>query len=199
MEEWLEPLTSLDAPTRTLCVALVFIVANALFIPATFLSLVTGFLLPFPLALGLASSCRSFVAFMCSFLARRFLHEPVQAWSLQHHFIHRIQKAFGQEGWRSIFLLRLSPIFPSGPTNYLLGLMPISLGAIFFGTLLGTLPNTLICVAAGSGLASLAQVEDFELWHSDRAPTLLALGLVATLILLWRLRRAYRQSGSPAS
>ena len=61
-------------------------------------------------------------------------------------------------GWL-VLLLRLSPIFPFGPTNYALGLTGVSAGHFALGTGLGMVPGMWILLVAGAAGRGLLTAE----------------------------------------
>ncbi len=189
MEDLVEYLNTFPVITRAAIALGIFVAANALFFPATVLSVACGFLLPLPLAIPIAMFARSITAVLCSASSRYLLRRWATTGIAERKNLAKIEQALSQEGWRGIVLLRLSPILPSGPSNYLLGLTRIPLPSIFLGTLVGTLPNTLLCTVAGSGLIALAEIRKFRLLSSQKGQILIVVGLLATALLVWRLWR----------
>ncbi len=176
---------------------MVFCLANAAFFPATILSVACGFLLPLHIAIPIAMVCRSLTAFGCSFLSRYFLRTRWQTWSNPLGPAARTFEVMSLEGIKGVILLRLSPAFPSGPSNYLLGLTTIPLPSIFAGTMLGTFPNTLLCTLAGAGLGTWAEIRGFRWTDSEGGFLLLGLGVGATVLLIWQVRRRWVKRSDP--
>lgn len=95
----------------------------------------------------------------------------------------RLGKAHVGTATLAVALLRMSPLFPFVPTNYLLGLTSIDGRAIFAGTFLG-------CLLPQAALVSAGVVGASALGGSIRVPPkLAALGAVATVGSLWLLSR----------
>ncbi len=92
-----------------------------------------------------------------------------------------IDQAVGNEGFKIVALLRLSPIFPFNALNYLLGLTRVSLGN-YVAASIGMIPGTLLFVYYGKVLGDVAALAGGA--DVDRGPeyyAVLGLGLVATL------------------
>ncbi len=56
----------------------------------------------------------------------------------------------GARGWRAVAGLRLIPVIPHALANYVLGLTPLRFAGYAFGSLLGQLPLTIVCVDLGA-------------------------------------------------
>lgn len=92
-----------------------------------------------------------------------------------------------QGGWRAVAMLRLVPVLPHSPTNYLLGLTSLGTADFALGSLLGQAPMTFAFVQFGVGSAQAITDRPGWLW-----PTLLG----ATILLLSMLPKFWqRMSG----
>jgi uncharacterized membrane protein YdjX (TVP38/TMEM64 family) len=96
--------------------------------------------------------------------------------------------ALAREGWRLVCLIRLSPVMPFAPTSLALGASAVALRDYVLGTL-ASLPALFAYVALGA----LGQGGGHLLTGGGPAEWLrlgmLGAGGVATLFLMWRLRR----------
>lgn len=61
-----------------------------------------------------------------SFLAARWLVGQPLADSFEKKWASKVQEEFEQNGWKFVAFVRLNPIIPTGPLNYLLGLTSLS-------------------------------------------------------------------------
>jgi uncharacterized membrane protein YdjX (TVP38/TMEM64 family) len=100
---------------------------------------------------------------------------------LAHHSkIQSLDRMIGDDGWKVVCLLRVSPVMPFSATSYLLGLSRIGHGAYIIGTL-ASLPALLGYVAmgalTGAGLSAWLHGESSIRW------LLLGFGGVATIAL----------------
>jgi hypothetical protein len=70
-----------------------------------------------------------------------------------------IDAAIQDEGWKVVFLLRLSPLIPFNLLNYFLGLTPVRIFPDYFlATFVGMLPGCAMFVYIGSTLGAVADV-----------------------------------------
>jgi uncharacterized membrane protein YdjX (TVP38/TMEM64 family) len=125
-------------------------------------------------------------------------NERVERWIQRKPSFVAVDKAVARQGWKIVFLTRLSPVFPFNFQNYAYGLTSVSFGQYVLASWIGMIPGTFLYVYLGtlgrSGLeaASGAGVETYRL-------ALQAVGLLATLgvtILITRTaKRALREAG----
>jgi uncharacterized membrane protein YdjX (TVP38/TMEM64 family) len=98
----------------------------------------------------IGASIGSVVAF---YLARLLFGRP-----LVRHFDNRIvammQQEFDAKGWRYIAFLRLNPIFPTGPLNYVLGLTAIDGVSYGAATVAFLFPPSLAVAAIGHAMST---------------------------------------------
>jgi len=178
--------------------ALLYAAATVLLVPGSLLTLASGAsfgLLPgfvtvlFGATLGAAS------AFLVS---RHLARKRVERWIQRKPSFAAIDKAVAREGWKIVFLTRLSPVFPFNFQNYAYGLTSVPFWQYVLASWIGMIPGTFLYVYLGtlgrSGLeaASGGGAETFRL-------ALQGAGLLATLavtILITRTaKRALREAG----
>lgn len=97
--------------------------------------------------------------------------------------IEKIKGFLSTEGWKSIFLIRLSPILPFSATSIALGAAGTSLGQYLAGTT-ASLPALLAYVYLGSALSVGSRLN--SLGGSALTPIFIALGVVAAVALAGR-------------
>jgi len=86
-----------------------------------------------------------------SFLAARYIfHDRVQAKVAGYPRFSAVNEAIRDEGWRVVFLLRLSPALPFSLQNWFLGLTPVRFWPSQIATFFGIIPGTLLYVWIGS-------------------------------------------------
>ncbi|CAM9145744.1 unnamed protein product, partial [Choristocarpus tenellus] len=83
-------------------------------------------------------------------LGRTLLRERVEGLLADNARFRAIDQTIGKEGFKIIFLLRLSPIFPFALSNYLYGLTSVNFWEYISGTMLGFFPGTLAYVYTGT-------------------------------------------------
>lgn len=171
-------------PAAPLLFLAVHVVASLVFFPRTVLAVAAGAV--FGLWWGIVwAALGSVVGGVAGFLVARYVNSGlIEPESLKRFGPILLRAERG--GWRAVFLLRLIPVIPHTLSNYALGLTRVKLGAYAAGTLLGQLPMTIACAAAGAA---------GETWAAGRTgwivPT--AIGLAALLLSLLLPRFAARR------
>lgn len=180
--------------------AAVYAAAVVLFVPASLLTIAAGAL--FGLAKGVAvvfagATVGSVAAFV---LARTAGRGAVERRVGRDARLAAIDRAIGREGWKIVFLLRLSPAIPFTLLNYALGLTRVRLADYVLASV-GMLPATALYVLSGKVVGDVAALAAGA--APPRGPgyyALVAGGLVATLVVtvyVTRLaRRALREAGA---
>ncbi|XP_037551536.1 transmembrane protein 41B [Nematolebias whitei] len=145
-----------------------------------FLSILSGYLYPFPLALFLVCLCSGLGASFCymlSYLVGRpvvykYLTERAQKWSQQvdKHRDHLINY---------IIFLRITPFLPNWFINITSPVINVPLGVFFVGTFLGVAPPSFVAINAGTTLYKLTTAGEAVSWNS-----LAVLGVLAVLSIL---------------
>lgn len=178
--------------------ALVYAAATVLLVPGSLLTLASG--AAFGVLPGFATVLfGATLGAACAFLVSRHLaRERVERWIQRKPSFVAIDKAVAREGWKIVFLTRLSPVFPFNFQNYAYGLTSVSFWQYVLASGIGMIPGTFLYVYLGtlgrSGLeaASGSGAETFRF-------VLQAVGLLATLavtILITRTaKRALREAG----
>lgn len=177
----------------------VYIVATVLLVPASLLTLGAGTL--FGLWKGsLTALVGANLGALCSFLlARTLLREKVANWAASSPKFAALDKAIEQEGFKMVFLSRLSPAFPFVLLNYLLGLTKVRTGSYVLANLLGMLPGTFLYVyigaAAGEALKAGASASPGAGLYKR---VLTYVGLLATIGVVVLVTRAARRAMAEA-
>ena len=167
---------------------LLYIVACVLLVPGSALTLAAGAL--FGVVWGsIYTVVGSLLGATAAFLVGRHL---ARGWVAKkfaaNEKFQAIDEAIGREGWKIVFLTRLSPVFPFAPLNYAFGLTRVSLRDYFFASWIGMLPGTVMYVYVGS-LARAAGDKKTPLeW------TLYGGGLLATIIVTVIVTRIAKQA-----
>ncbi|XP_066556951.1 transmembrane protein 41B [Amia ocellicauda] len=145
-----------------------------------FLSILSGYLYPFPLALFLVCLCSGLGASFCymlSYLVGRpvvykYLTEKAIKWSQQvdKHREHLINY---------IIFLRITPFLPNWFINITSPVINVPLGVFFIGTFFGVAPPSFVAINAGTTLYKLTTAGEAVSWNS-----LAVLGVLAVLSIL---------------
>lgn len=126
-----------------------YILCCILLMPVWFITTTAGFFynpLVGTLLTTIGASIGSTVSFTISrILGRNFITNLLHAQSRLYY----LDLALEKEGWKIVFLCRLSPIFPFAMLSYLFGLTKISLTHHALATAVGVLPANFVYVYVG--------------------------------------------------
>jgi len=195
VREWLEALEiyiqSLGALGPVLF-GLAYVVTTVLLVPGSALTIAAGGL--FGLSNGfLVVFLGANLGALCAFLlARTFIRKQVTRWARAKPKFRTLDQAIGKQGFRMVFLARLSPAFPFVLLNYLVGLTAVRTGPYILANLLGMLPGTFLFVyigaAARDALAGQPASTDFY------QQILKYVGLAATFAVVMLVTRVARKA-----
>jgi uncharacterized membrane protein YdjX (TVP38/TMEM64 family) len=155
----------------------IYVAATVLLIPGSVLTLGAG--AAFGLIRGtLIVSVASTLAATAAFLIGRYLARAAVARKIEgNEKFAAIDRAVAAEGWKVVFLTRLSPVFPFTLLNYAFGLTQVKLGHYVLASWIGMLPGTVMYVYLGS----LANVGAGQRARTPAEWVLYAVGLLATI------------------
>jgi len=175
--------------------ALVYIVATALLLPGSILTLGAGFAYG-PVWGSLLVSPISVLAATVSFVLARFVaRDWVSRKVARDPRFAAIDAAVGESGLKIVVLLRLSPVLPFNLMNYALGLTRVRLRDYVLGSWVGMLPATVMYVYLGSIVTSASELASGE--RPDAGPWGRVLywgGLAATLLVTIIIARVARRA-----
>jgi uncharacterized membrane protein YdjX (TVP38/TMEM64 family) len=179
--------------------ALVYAVATVLMVPGSLLTLAGGAV--FGMLPGFVTILHgATLGAGLSFLVARFLaRKRIESWIQKKPSFSVIDKAVAKQGWKIVFLTRLSPVFPFNFQNYAYGLTSVAFSHYLLATWIGMIPGTFLYVYFGtlgrSGLEAASGAENTEALKI----ALQVVGLVATLavtILITRTaQKALKEAG----
>lgn len=164
----------------------IYNIATLLFIPGSLLTMKGGCL--YGVLWGtIYVSIAAIIGAICAFLlGRYFCRDWVLRKLEKYPKFEVVDRAIAKEGWKIVFLMRLSPLFPFNLLNYLLGISKISLRDYLIGSL-GMFPGVFAYVYIGSLATDLASVDqsNYDLDNTSQilSLTLKILGLLATILL----------------
>jgi uncharacterized membrane protein YdjX (TVP38/TMEM64 family) len=92
-----------------------------------------------------------------------------------------LDEAVTEDGWKIVFLTRLSPAFPFNIVNYAFGLTSVSFPVYLAASWTGSIPWTLMYVYSGSLAADMAGLHPEAVRDPNLHWTLSAFGLMATV------------------
>lgn len=172
----------------------IFIVASGL-LPASLFGILAGAV--YGAYFGFALSATStMVGALLSFWFSRSMFHPAFTWILRRNpKIKNIDVLIAADGWKTVFLLRLSPILPFAATSYCLGLSSIGQRDYLLGTL-ASLPSLFGCVLIG--VFAHSTVSDLNLGSTLSRTGLLGFGAVVILLAVAHIGRLIKQAGAGA-
>jgi len=155
----------------------IYVAATVLFIPGSVLTLGAGAV--FGVVLG--SVCVSISATLgatAAFLVGRYVARDAIARKIEkNEKFAAIDRAVADEGWKIVFLTRLSPVFPFTLLNYAFGLTRVRLSHYVLASWIGMMPGTVMYVYLGS----LVNVGAGHRQRTVGEWVLYGVGLVATI------------------
>ncbi|KAM7508182.1 hypothetical protein LguiA_018635 [Lonicera macranthoides] len=156
---------------------------EVLAIPAIPLTMSAGLLfgsLTGTILVSISGTVAASVAFL---IARYFARDRILKLVEGNKKFLAIDKAIGENGFRVVTLLRLSPLLPFSLGNYLYGLTSVKFVPYVLGSWLGMLPGTWAYVSAGAfGRAIIQEESEVGLSGGNGQLLTLGLGLLATAL-----------------
>lgn len=186
-------------PWGALAYAAAYVLACVLMVPGTILTLGAGFLygtlggLLIVVPSSLAGATLAFL--LARSLARDWARERVAS----RPSFAAIDRAVERRGFRTVLLLRLSPVLPFNLLNYALGLTSVRLRDYVAASALGMFPATLLVVHAGALATSLAEAGEAGPVGPARMALLVGglLAMLAAVVLVGRAaKRALAEEGA---
>lgn len=176
--------------------AAVYLAAPLLLLPASILTLGAGFLYGRLWGTAFASPLSVATASVAFVLGRTLLRGAVEKRIAGDKRFAAIDKAVADNGFKIVFLLRLSPVIPFNLLNYGLGITRVPFPTYVAASFLGMLPGTFLYVSIGAAATSAAQ-----LGHGAGPSAALWIGIAATAIVVVVItllaRRALRTALEP--
>ncbi|CAK9093112.1 unnamed protein product, partial [Durusdinium trenchii] len=148
-------------------------------VPATPLTLSAGYLFGFQLGFLIAILAGGVAGGLCFVLSRTLLRPSLIRLAANNKAFHQINRAVELEGFKIIFLLRLSPLIPFSILAYACGLSKVSCPAFLIANLLGFMPCTAALVYAATHARSVV-----ESGGALPLPTYIAAALATLIIIL---------------
>lgn len=176
--EWLDGLGAW-APFLFILIDMLVVV---LVLPGVMFTLGAGFMfgvLRGSLYVIIGSTIGATIAFL---IARYFFGERTTGFFLAHSKLKMVNNEFKRAGWKFVLLTRLVPFFPFKLSNYLFGLMQISLRDFVIGVFFGIMPFTITNVYIGSLVADLATIGSRTASRSKMEWTIYGIGVVIAIV-----------------
>ncbi|MCD6339153.1 MAG: TVP38/TMEM64 family protein [Verrucomicrobia bacterium] len=123
-------------------------------------------------------------------LSRRLGREKVARLILRYPQLRSLDRAIAKEGWKIVFLCRLSPIFPFAALSYVFGVTRVRFGGYLLASSFGVLPPSFLYVYVGF----LARLGRHDRSLSAAQWVMYFAGLAATAWVTLLLARIARKS-----
>ena len=171
-----------------------YIAAAAAALPTLPVNLAAGWLWG-PVVGGLISGIGAASGAVLAFAAARTLFGQPLRRRFDSRFLVWVQQEFEAKGWRFIAFVRINPVFPSGPLNYLFGLTSIKTGTYVWATMVFLLLPSTIIAWMGSAAAHVHTGSDFT--QIIRAVIAISAGITLMFGIRYAARYLnYAKSGS---
>jgi uncharacterized membrane protein YdjX (TVP38/TMEM64 family) len=181
-------------PLAPLLFIVVYVVSCLVFFPGIILTLGAGIL--FGVVWGtvyvcLGATLGASTAFLLSrYFARQWLLKKFSS-SLR---FRAIDQAVEKDGWKVVGLMRLSPVFPFIPLNFIFGATSVPYLHFAAATAIGILPATFMFVYLGSLIGSLAELGHRPIATGQAKWVVTALGVITTMIVTIAVTRLARRA-----
>jgi uncharacterized membrane protein YdjX (TVP38/TMEM64 family) len=174
---------------------LLYVAACVVLVPASVLTLGAGAVYGLGEGIVISSTAATLGASVAFLLGRHLARERVVRKLEAYPRFQMIDRAVARDGWKIVFMTRLSPMFPFVLLNYAYGVTGVSFREFFFASWLGMLPGTVLYVYLGSLAREVASASA----HQQRERTagewaLYAVGLLATVAVTVYVTRLARRA-----
>lgn len=170
-----------------------YVIGTLLFVPAMLMIALAGVAYGPLWGTLVAAPIATIAAALAFLVGRKLARRRVQTWMLSKPRFRAIDNAVGRQGFKIVFLIRLSPLVPYNLINYVLGLTRIRFRHYVAASFVGKLPVVFTYVSVASALTTLSRLRHE---HSSGAPATAVYwaGLIATLLLAAMLTQIARSA-----
>jgi len=164
-------------------VIIFYVIAAVLFLPGSVLTLGSGFLFGIPLGLltvWIGAGLGACAAFL---VGRTVARDWIIPRAARYEKIAALDAAMEKEGFKIVFLLRLSPFVPFNFLNFGLGLTRVSFKDYALASLIGMLPAEFLYIYMGSAARSLTEAATGRVESGLAGQILFWGGLLATTLV----------------
>jgi uncharacterized membrane protein YdjX (TVP38/TMEM64 family) len=166
-----------------LAFAVTYGIAATLFVPGSALSLAAGVLFGVWLGTAVVWLGATLAIVLAFLIARYAARARVEAIARTRPRFAAVDRAIGEQGWKIVALMRLSPVFPFNLQNYLFGVTAIRFWPCCIASSAFILPGTFLYVylgfAGGEAAAAVGGSGNTDAWKL----ALQLVGLLATLVV----------------
>ena len=145
-QDWIAGL----GPLGGVLYGLAYVAAALLFVPGILLTLGAGFVFGLGWGVVVVSIASTAAAALAFLIARYGARSRVEKLARGNDKFRAIDRAIGENGWKVVGLLRLSPLIPFSISNYLYGLTAVRFLPFVIASWVGMLPATVLYVYLGA-------------------------------------------------
>ncbi|GJD21708.1 hypothetical protein RIVM261_066640 [Rivularia sp. IAM M-261] len=171
----------------------IYNLATILFIPGSVLTLGGGVLFGVfwgSIYVFIAATIGATVAFLIGrYLSRDWVSKQLE----KYPKFQAIDSAVAREGWKIVFLTRLSPLFPFNLLNYAFGITQVSLKDYILGSS-GMIPGTIMYVYIGSLAGDIAMIGTKQSTNPTLQWSVRIVGFIATVAVTIYVTRIARNA-----
>jgi len=176
----------------------VYALSAVLFLPGAIFTIAAGLVYGIGGGTAVALAGATLGAGLAFLVARYLVRGRIEEFARKNRRFGAIDDAIGQEGWKIVGLLRLSPLIPFNVSNYFYGVTSIGFWPYLLASCVGMLPGTLLYAYLGA--IGQAGLEGGKKGYSPLQWTFLGAGLLATIavtVFVSRVaKKALRKSGA---
>ena len=185
IDNFLNLLFYLDTGWGIVTFVFFYIISVLLILPASWLSLLAGFLYG-PYFGSIVVFLSAFIGASISFfLAKEYFVKKIEIIISRFPKIKLLEKIINKGGLKLIILTRLSPLFPFSILNYFYGLNKVSYKDFSIG-LLFILPGTYLYCALGSLSNNLDEIKNLKL-NGNTTTTIIS--IISTFLIVYFLTK----------
>ena len=159
----------------------IYILIVIFILPASWLSLLSGFLYGSYIGSIIVFISASIGASVAFFISKSFFSKSLKNFLSRYPKLSVMEQVVKKGGLKLIFLARLSPIFPFSILNYFYGLNNIKFKDFLLG-LLGILPGTFLYCSIGSLAKSLQELKNVQLSNNIY---MTIVGIISTFLVVY--------------
>jgi uncharacterized membrane protein YdjX (TVP38/TMEM64 family) len=150
-----------------LALGAIYILAALLFVPGSLLTLAAGAIYGVMLGTVIVSLASTTAAALAFLIARHAARDAVRRRVEQSPKLAAVDEAIGEEGWKIVALLRLSPAVPFNLQNYLYGVTAVRFWPCVLASWAAMLPGTFMYIVK-FGLPVLTKDTAGPPWRARR-------------------------------
>jgi uncharacterized membrane protein YdjX (TVP38/TMEM64 family) len=164
-----------------------YVVACVFVLPGSILTLGAGAIFGLPIGFALVSVSSTLGATATFIIGRYLARDAVAKKISTNKTFKSMDDAVAQQGWKIVFLTRLTPVIPFNIQNYGYGLTSVSLGAYVLASWIGMMPGTVLFTYIGTLTGEAAEGNQGAAAWAMRGVALLA--TIAVTVVITRIAK----------